>query len=228
MNQDRIWEAYQNDPELMEMGCRDGGRLDFFSEVIPNSVRVLNIGAGHGNLEAQLLEKGADVHSLDPSETSIRSLQERLGLGDKAKVGYSQDIPFPQDYFDYVVMTEVVEHLSDDVLVKTLGEVNRVLKPQGTFVGSVPADENLIDGMVVCPHCGERFHRWGHQQSFSESGLREILERSFKTVMVKRVVFFDFDTLNWKGRIDALLRRFQARLGWNGSNQSFYFRAEKR
>jgi 2-polyprenyl-3-methyl-5-hydroxy-6-metoxy-1,4-benzoquinol methylase len=197
MNQDKIWDAYQNDTDLQFMGCRDGGRIDFFSKLIPRSARVLNIGVGLGNLERQLVEKGTDVHSLDPSKTSIVNLQHNIGLGEKAKAGYSQDIPFPENYFDYVIMTEVIEHLSDSVLKETIAEVSRVLKPGGMFVGSVPADENLTEGVVICPHCGERFHRWGHLQSFSKLSLREAIAANFTEVTVQRIVFLDFKSLNW-------------------------------
>tara|TARA_R110002074_G_scaffold304679_2_gene475933 strand:- start:8244 stop:8936 length:693 start_codon:yes stop_codon:yes gene_type:complete len=225
MNQDKIWDAYQNDKDLQFMGCRDGGRIDFFSKLIPQSVSVLNIGVGLGRLEKLLFEKGVDVHSLDPSEASIANLQSSIGLGEKAKVGYSQDIPFSENYFDFVIMTEVIEHLSDAVLKKTISEVSRVLKPGGMFVGSVPANENLIEGVVICPHCGERFHRWGHLQSFSALSLRKAIAASFEEVSVQRIVFLDFKSLNWKGKLAACLRWLQARLGKTGSNQNFYFSA---
>lgn len=227
MNQDKIWEVYQNDQELQAIGCRDGGRIDFFCKLIPPSVRVLNIGVGLGKLERRLVKKGVDMYALDPSETSICDLRNSVGLGENAKVGYSQDIPFAKNYFDYVVMTEVIEHLSDSILRKTIVEVNRVLKGGGLFVGSVPADEDLMQGIVICPHCGGRFHRWGHQQSFSAGSLRQVLAEQFRQVSIKRTVFIDFKALNVKGKVSACLRRAQARLGRSGSNQNFYFSAKK-
>ncbi|MFE8073390.1 class I SAM-dependent methyltransferase [Marinobacteraceae bacterium S3BR75-40.1] len=227
MNQDKIWDVYQNDKNLQFMGCRDGGRIDFFSKLIPPSVSILNIGVGLGRLEKLLCEKGVDVHSLDPSEASIANLQHKLGLGEKAKVGYSQDIPFPEDYFDYVIMTEVIEHLSDGVLKETIAEVNRVLKPGGRFEGSVPADEDLTEGVVICPHCGERFHRWGHLQSFSKFSLHQVIATNFREVSVKRVFFLDLKSLNWKGKLRASLRWLQVTMGLTGSNQNFYFSAKK-
>lgn len=225
MSQDRIWEAYQNEPGLQAMGCRDGGRIRFIAKRIRPPCHVLNIGVGLGNLERVLLDKGVDVYSLDPSETSIERLKS--DLGDRARVGYSQEIPFPDGTFDRVVMTEVLEHLSEDVFEATLGEVARVLKPGGRFIGSVPADENLVDSLVICPHCGERFHRWGHQQSFSEADLRRSLESVFPKVSVDRIFFADFRNLNWKGKLSSLLKMLQARLGRKGSNQNFYFSARR-
>ena len=79
---------------------------------------------------------------------------------EKAAVGYSDAIPFPNAHFDVVVMSEVLEHLPEDVLTSSLCEVDRVLRLHGRFIGTVPADEELAANQVVCPRCGEVFHRW--------------------------------------------------------------------
>lgn len=228
MNQDKIWDVYQNEPELQSMGCRDGGRVDFVARHVPSGSKVLNIGVGRGTLERRLVEKGTDVYCLDPSEKAIQSLQSSLGLGDKARVGYSQELPFEDDQFDYVVMSEVLEHLSDEVLEKSRDEVLRVLNSDGAFIGSVPADEILVESVVVCPCCGNRFHRWGHVQSFSKPRLENFLLSAFHLVTVKREVFADWANLNWKGKTSALMKKLQARLGRTGSSQNFFFVARKR
>ena len=227
MNQDKIWESYQNDEALQEMGCRDGGRIEYIAKRVPENGRILNIGVGRGTLERILIEKGREVYCLDPSETSINRLREDLSLGDRAKTGYSQDIPFEKNFFDCVVMTEVLEHLSDEILGQTLSEVCNVLKPNGLFIGSVPADEKLIDGAAVCPNCGEQFHRWGHQQSFNRERLINVLKQIFEVVEMRRIVFADWKTLNWKGKLDGAIRSIQAWLDRSGSNQNFFFMSRK-
>lgn len=227
MKQDGIWEIYQNAQELQEIWRHDKGRLMAIANYVPAGAQVLNIGVGRGTLEKILTAKGCDVHCLDPSTTSINALRETLALGDKAKVGYSQSIPFPDAKFDYVVMTEVLEHLADEILEATRSEVCRVLKPGGMFLGTVPAEESLIDGVVVCPDCGKRFHRWGHVQSFTRSRLEDFLQIAFKSVVVRRKVFADWGSLNWKGKLFLVLSKLQAGLDMKGSNQNFLFLARK-
>lgn len=227
MHQDKIWESYQNDAELAGMGCPGGGRLNYIAKRVPLDCRVLTIGVGDGTLEGLLVKKGLDVSCLDPSQTSIERLRSQHDMGEKAKVGYSQCIPFPDSAFDYVIMTEVLEHLSDTVLEETLIEVRRVLEAGGQFIGSVPADEDLKASLVICPHCGERFHRWGHVQSFTKDRLEQVLSRYFGKLAVKRVVFANFRNLNWKGKVSWALKAAQASLGIKGSNQNFYFEANK-
>ncbi len=228
MDQDKIWEALQNDEDLKNTGWSAGGRIEYMALRPERGQRVLNIGLGKGFLEELLINKNVDVHGLDPSATTIERIKEKFHLGDKVKVGYSQDIPFEDNYFDCVIMTEVLEHLTDDILAETLQEVKRVLKDDGVFFGSVPADEDLKAGLVVCPCCSEKFHRWGHHQSFSALRLKSVLENTFNSVLVRRIFFAAYNELNWKGKVSAFLRSLQAALNRKGSNQSFYFEARNR
>ena len=225
MNQDKIWEAFQNDESLVDIGFPARRRFKFFVKRVLSDSRVLNVGAGNGYLESLLVQKGVDVSCLDPSSSTIERVRERLGLDEKAQVGYSQSMPYSDGGFDYVIMSEVLEHLDDTVIEETLTEVKRVLRAGGQFIGTVPADEALQASIVVCPSCGERFHRWGHIQSFSQDQLSHLLNQYFDKVMVRRIHFVDHQRLNWKGRLSGALKTVQAVMGVKGGNQNFYFEA---
>ena len=223
MKQDKIWEAFQNDESLVNVGFSARRRFEFLAKRVQKGSRVLNIGVGKGYLESILVQKGVDVSCLDPSSSAIEKIRERLRLGEKAQVGYSQSMPFSDAVFDYVIMSEVLEHLDDTVIEQTLEEVKRTLKISGKFFGTVPADENLQKSIVVCPKCGECFHRWGHVQSFSQESLSNILKLQFKNISIKRVVLSDFKQFNWKGKSLAIIKALQAFLGFHGSNQNYFF-----
>ena len=125
MNQDAIWDYFQNEGVASFDGS--GARLSYLVKKVAPGSRVLNIGVGSGVFERLGIARGIDVHCIDPSKRAIESLREKLGIGEKARVGYSQEIPFGDHYFDVVVMSEVLEHLTDDVLERTIAEVHRVL-----------------------------------------------------------------------------------------------------
>jgi len=225
MNQDKIWDAFQNDDQLLDIGFPARRRFEFLANHIPVGSRVLNIGVGNGYLENLLVQKEAKVSCLDPSSTTIERIRERLDLGQNAQVGYSQSMPFANDIFDYVNMSEILEHLESTVINETLVEVRRVLCAGGQFIGTVPADEILNLSIVVCPCCGEHFHRWGHIQSFSQERLSHLLNLHFDKIQVRRMHFVDTQQLNWKGKVTGVMKVAQAVIGMKGSSQNFYFEA---
>lgn len=175
-------------------------------------------------LENILTKQGCKVYSLDPSVAAIEKLRKILGMDDlTAKVGYSENIPFGDNTFNVVIMSEVIEHLTDEIISKTFQEVHRVLVPGGRYIGTVPADENLKENEAVCPDCGKVFHRWGHVQSFTGNRLISFLQPTFVNVYVKRFYFGSWATLNWKGKFLWLLKKISVFFGINGSGESYYF-----
>ncbi|AFL69157.1 class I SAM-dependent methyltransferase [Sulfurospirillum barnesii] len=224
MNQNKIWDYFQNEGVHSFEGSKS--RLAFLVKQFNPCDKILNIGVGGCFFERIALEKKIDVYSLDPNEKAINVLQQLVG-NSKAKVGYSQSIPFENDFFDGVVMSEVLEHLSDEVLHTTISEVYRVLKVNGRFIGTVPYCENLLEQIVVCPDCGKKFHRWGHLQSFNERGLKKLLERKFLSLHVKPKMFISWKTLNWKGKVEAILKYLFFMLNVKKSGLNLYFEGQK-
>jgi SAM-dependent methyltransferase len=224
--QDAIWEYFQNEaPEKFEGSL---SRISYLVKPQQPGQKVLNIGVGAGLFEALALKAGIDVYALDPVPKSIEALQKKFSMSDKAKVGYSEEIPFPDAMFDCVVASEVLEHLTDESIAATLPEIRRVLISGGVFKGTVPARENLTDQMVVCPGCTTRFHRWGHQQSFTVERVRNLLEEHFSVKVVTEKLFIPFNTMNYKGRMAGALKLLSFKLGQHGSDENIYFEALKK
>ena len=224
-DQNRIWEYFQNEaPESFE-GSR--ARVEFLLRRIGPAQSVLNVGCGSGILEEMALERNLAIYSVDPITRSIERLRSELKMGDRAKVGYIQSLPFADAEFDAVVISEVLEHLPSDVLVSGLKEIRRVLKPKGLILGTVPNLEQLHQQMVVCPCCGKRFHRWGHEQSFDSENIQRLLSREFHDVISIPKMFVSWNTLNWKGKLAAFVKLCFTAFGHEGSNQNIYFQGRK-
>jgi 2-polyprenyl-3-methyl-5-hydroxy-6-metoxy-1,4-benzoquinol methylase len=192
MQQDKIWDYYQN--EGLEKRVFSDARQRFMVKYLVPGNAVLNIGVGAGVLEKLALQKSVDIYSLDPSSKTIEQIQTKLGLGDNAKTGYAQNIPFSDYKFDTVVMSEVLEHLTDEELDAALNEVFRVLKTKGILLVSTPYNESLESQHIICPECGKLFHRWGHVQSFDKSRMRDTL--SSKGFLLKNIFVTSF--VDWK------------------------------
>lgn len=228
MDQKKIWEYFQNSEEHGDAAFNARARYEFIAKHVASGTHVLNIGVGRGGLEGILVQNHVVVSCLDPSEAAINRLRALYNLGERAQAGSAENIPFPVSHFDTVIMSEVLEHLSSEAISLTLKEIWRVLKPGGDFVGTVPADERLHDNHVICPHCGEPFHRWGHLQRFDKVQLRTVLGEQFKKVEVTRHYFGNVRSLNWKGRILWALKKLALSLRLSGTGETYFFRARKR
>ena len=228
VNQDKIWAHFQDPGQAGESAfLHAAARYSFLARAVAPGEQALNIGVGQGGLEKLLVTRGVLAHCLDPSATSKSAMELIVGRGN-AKVGYSQAIPYPSGVFDVVIMSEVLGHLSDDIIHRSLDEVGRVLRPQGRFLGTVPADENLRSNKVICPHCGESFHRWGHEQTFSRQSLRGLLASRFTEPTITRRYFIDYTNLNWKGRLAAVFKTLAIHTGVQGDGETFAFSCKKR
>lgn len=98
--------------------------------------RILDVACGSGELSIKVAERGCEVHGIDLSEYAINSAKrlaerERVSMCE-FEVGSAEDLPYPDRYFDKVVCSSSLEHFKDDI--KTLKEMHRVLKPNGSVV----------------------------------------------------------------------------------------------
>ena len=168
---------------------------------------MLNIGIGDGYLEEQLLGFGCNVFALDPDAASVQRMNEK---GVQVRVGFIEQMTFEPGSFDVVVTSEVLEHLSDEQRPRALAEVRRMLRQDGVYLGTVPCDEDLNSNICVCPHCGVRFHRWGHQSSFSPRSVRQQLSPWFDVRVCYATAFPGFRR-SFPGQIKAVSRVLLAR-----------------
>lgn len=222
IEQDNIWKYYQN--QARQSFDSSYPRLRYLAESCCPGERVLNIGVGSGYLEKILVDLGVEIYSLDPCLETIGRLSAELNLGSRAQQGYSHNLPFEAGYFDKVIMTEVLEHLSGDVIHLTLEEIKRVLKPGGKFTGTVPFRENLQDNEVVCPRCQAQFHRWGHISSFDAESMGMLLRKhGFRVDRLYPRSFPDFRRPGLKLFIKALFRYVLGRMGEPLVGPNLYF-----
>ncbi len=100
--------------------------------------RVLDCGCGNGYLLEKISKKSpnAELYGIEIVKEFVDETNKKLGSKAKVRVGSTYEIPFENEYFDIIIMTEVVEHLKEPV--KALKEVKRVLKTNGKLFMSTP------------------------------------------------------------------------------------------
>lgn len=193
-----IYAHFQTDDPAIYLAAKP--RLDFLVKLIRKRSsgvpHVLNIGVGDGYLERQCKSRGWHAHAVDPIEEALEPLR-RDGID--ARVGVVEQLPYADGSMDFVVISEVIEHLTKEQIETGLSEIVRVLKPAGRVVGTVPHAEELSASTDKCPDCGAVFHRYGHQQSFTLAKMTKVLSSHFVVERVSRTAFvaLDFDPLRF-------------------------------
>jgi SAM-dependent methyltransferase len=105
---------------------------------VPRNVRILDIGCGFGESLGYHQSRGCDVYGVEVDE-NIRRVVERYGY--KVHIGLFDPNNYPPDFFDYVTMDQVIEHVNDPV--QTLRGIATILKPGGTLVIGTPNSNGL-------------------------------------------------------------------------------------
>ena len=106
----------QNGDRILDAGCGDGYYLHLLS----------NLG-----LKLNLTGADFDPNALASAKRNLEGKKIKLFQAD-----LMDKLPFKSDSFDKIVMSEVAEHLPNDV--KGLKEVYRVLRPNGILCLTVP------------------------------------------------------------------------------------------
>jgi ubiquinone/menaquinone biosynthesis C-methylase UbiE len=134
----RDWLLPFYDPFVKLLGF-DRIREEFVGQSdIRNGHRILDIGCGTGTLLIRIKRLFRDVEAvgIDPDAKALRRAirkSERAGCSIRYDRGYSDDLPYPDAYFDRVLSSYVFHHIEAEDKTGTLTEIRRVLKPDGVF-----------------------------------------------------------------------------------------------
>lgn len=109
-----------------------------FDELLANehikNKQLLDAGCGTGWFSAAAVKRGAKVTSMDLGEKLLNEVAKKCKS--ERVVGSILDIPFKKNTFDYVIVSEVIEHVPDPD--RALRECYRVLKSHGVLVLTTP------------------------------------------------------------------------------------------
>ncbi len=191
------------EPYRYRVSAKNKGELIFSFAI---GKRLLDAGCGNGWISRYARLRGYRPIGVDISSHVIKMnrLYSRLSKTkpiDIRKASLDR-LPFRSASFETVIACEVIEHLPQRVLIKTMAELKRVLVPSGRLIITVPTP---LYGLVY----DRLLHRFTHHGRFSYASRaeRSIKKQApkFRYEMTARDVHHQQFTV---AKMEQLLTRF--------------------
>jgi 2-polyprenyl-3-methyl-5-hydroxy-6-metoxy-1,4-benzoquinol methylase len=186
--------------EYVEHYVKDANSFDYFEEPLNNATKeekrrlnqmliseisqsdsvILDVGCGGGWLNKKL--KNSNIISLDISLTNVRKVLKNhpLHMGVVADVFH---LPIREDSIDYIVASEIIEHVSDPH--KFILNLLKPLKKGGKLIISTPYKEVIT--YHLCVHCNNLTPTNSHLHSFDESKIESIIPNFVTSYNIKKI-----------------------------------------
>ena len=111
--------------------------------------RILDLGAGVGRHALWLAAQGFDVVALDAAPGGLAEIDRAGGV--TTVLARMDALPFDAGAFDHVLSWNVIYHGDEAILRRTVDEIRRVLRPSGTFLGTMLSHRRLPFEMAKYP-----------------------------------------------------------------------------
>ena len=158
-------------------------------------MKILDIGCGQAKVW-QLFPK-TDVIGLDISKKNLSTAKKYI----KPIYGNATKLPFKNNFFDFILASEVLEHIYETNLV--LKEINRVLKKKGKLVVTFPNTSSIQFRLSLClwgrnPTLNYP-HNVNHIRFFNIEDIKLMLKTTnLKVKKIRGCNFLSFHKVNFK------------------------------
>lgn len=151
---------------------------DLVEKHVPKDARIIDIGAGLGDLLGQLKERGyTNLAAMDFSNVAEKYFQKKFG---DAVPFYKRDISRPKQLeglgpYDLVIMGDILEHIWGPK--RALLGIRSLLKDGGKYLVSVPNAGFILNGLILSffPHLYNlsiHLGTWSHINTYTKFRLK--------------------------------------------------------
>lgn len=118
--------------------------------------KMLDVGCGDGRISIEKALDNCTVIGIDNNKGQLAEAEKYIpGWATENPPRYlymdASEMEFPDNHFDIVMASEMLEHINKSDMIKVTREIKRVCKPDGTIMITVPW-KNSITGSKEFPH----------------------------------------------------------------------------
>jgi ubiquinone/menaquinone biosynthesis C-methylase UbiE len=136
--------------------------------------KLLDIGSGGGWITKESFNN-IKLTLCDLSSKNLDKIKERQPQRDISYiVSDALNMPFKDNHFNYVILSEVLEHINDPLSV--LKEIYRITDKGGKIIISTPYKEKIQ--YYLCIHCNKKTPANAHLHSFDEKIFTDIFKKT--------------------------------------------------
>jgi ubiquinone/menaquinone biosynthesis C-methylase UbiE len=155
---------------------------------------VLDVGCGTGGVTIpakQRVGASGKAAGIDPSPEMIAAAQakaRRKGLAIDFREGVIEALPYPEASFDVVTSSLMMHHLTEELRVRGLAEIYRVLKPGGrVLIADISQQKPGLDRWLMpmlAMHLGMQFGVEGLLPVMKDAGFAQVeqLDKRFSVI----------------------------------------------
>ncbi len=117
--------------------------------------KILDAGCGSGRNIHWFVQNNFEIYGIDSSEAAIINLRNEYPAlpAENLQVSLIEKLPFPDHFFEHVISSAVLHFAASTTHFKAMmGEMLRVLKPNGTLFIRMTSDIGIEDKVKLLPN----------------------------------------------------------------------------
>jgi HAD superfamily hydrolase (TIGR01549 family) len=137
---------------------------------------VLDVGCGSGFYARELAQLGARVTATEYAASALAQARQNVGdlaAGIEFRVEDAQSLSLPEESFDRVLLSEVIEHLREPE--RAISEAARVLRPGGVLAVSTPSRFSPLNLAYAVKRRVRRYAFNEHLHEFTPGSFRRLV-----------------------------------------------------
>lgn len=178
-----FYERYWKHQEVLEDFAY---KWPVLKKTIPQNkkIEILDFGCGKGKIFDELLRMNpnARITGVDVSQKALTFVKKKFPRQKFYKISDGGKLPFPSNSFDFIIASDVLEHVYDTE--NSFTELSRILKKNGKILISVPYNGRIKNTIITLFFYEFVFNPYSpHIRFFSKKSLQSCLEKvSLKSV----------------------------------------------